>query len=48
MQLCGVRTLHTIPPIADGIGLDTPGYAMNSKPSLLMIPCFAGAPWKLE
>ena len=47
MQLCGARRLYTIPLTANGIGLETDGYTMDSKPTLLMVPCFAGAPWKL-
>jgi pimeloyl-ACP methyl ester carboxylesterase len=37
-----------MPAIAHSIGLDTDGYTMDSKPTLLMIPCFAGAPWQLD
>jgi pimeloyl-ACP methyl ester carboxylesterase len=48
MQLCDVQKLPTIPVIANSMGLDTDGYTMNTKPTLLMIPCFAGAPWQLD
>jgi pimeloyl-ACP methyl ester carboxylesterase len=37
-----------MPAIAHSIGLDTDGYTMDSKPTLLMVPCFAGAPWQLD
>jgi pimeloyl-ACP methyl ester carboxylesterase len=43
MQLCGAWRLYTIPLIANGIGLETDGYIMDSKPTLVMVPCFAGA-----
>jgi pimeloyl-ACP methyl ester carboxylesterase len=30
------------------IGLDSDGYTVESKPTLMTIPCFAGAPWQLS
>jgi pimeloyl-ACP methyl ester carboxylesterase len=37
-----------MPLIDSRLDLDTDGYAMDSKPTLLMVPCFAGAPWHLD
>jgi pimeloyl-ACP methyl ester carboxylesterase len=48
MQLCDLLRLRTIRFIANGFGLEPDGYTMESKPTLMMIPCFAGAPWQLD
>jgi hypothetical protein len=43
MQLCDLLPLRTMPVIRNIIAGDTDGYTMGSKPTPLMIPCFAGA-----